>query len=362
MSPDKKNHHPLVTILIPAYNEEAIIEKSLEIIDNYLSTLNNRYQFEILLINDGSRDRTGEIAESLLSKYSILRIIHHPVNLNLGRALQTGFRNACGEIIVVLDLDLSYSPDHIESLIEKQQETNADIVIASPYMKGGKVSQVPFMRALLSWTVNRFMRFASQETYYTFTGMVRAYKTSFIKNINLKTKDYEINPEILYKAMILRARIEEIPAHLDWSFQNKAGKKRKSGIRIGYGFLSGLMAGFIFRPYVFYLTIGALLLLIALYVIGWIFYNTMMIMPQLVIEPHFIDDRFSLAIGKVFSSSPHAFVVGGFTLLLAIQFISLGLLSLQSKRYYEELFHLNSNNLKKINFLCAQKTEESRNA
>ncbi|GAB1452051.1 hypothetical protein MASR2M47_21070 [Draconibacterium sp.] len=80
------------------------------------------------------------------------------------------------------------------------------MVVASPYMKGGNVTAVPFGRKIMSKWVNRFMRMAAQDKYYTFTGMVRAYRAGFIKNVNLKTKDYEINPEIMYKAMILQSQ------------------------------------------------------------------------------------------------------------------------------------------------------------
>ncbi len=186
------------------------------------------------------------------------------------------------------------------------------------------------------------MRFAAQEKLSTFTGMVRAYKSEFIKNMNLKTKDYEINPEILYKAMILRARIIEIPAHLDWSYQNNAGKKRTSSMRIISTFYSGLMAGFIFRPYIFFLSVGFILLLISLYVIGWIFFNTFQIMPTIHMEQVYFDDRFSKAIGLVFQQRPHAFFIGGITLLAAIQILSLGFISLQQKRYFEESFHISA--------------------
>lgn len=338
---------PFVSLILPAYNEAALIEKSVSIISSYLETKRDKFSFEILIINDGSKDNTGEIADKLAKENRLLRVIHHPFNLNLGRALQTGFKNAHGEIIVVLDIDLSYSVDHIEMLVDKQIETAADIVIASPYMKAGKVSHVPIKRAILSRVVNGFMRLASQEKYYTFTGMVRAYKADFIRNLNLKTKDYEINPEIIYKAMILRARVIEIPAHLDWSFQNEAGMKRTSGMKLMQGFFSGLMSGFIFRPYIFYISFGLVLFLLALYMIVWIFINTFQVLPQIQIDPQFIDDRFSMAIGQVFRARPHAFFVGGITLLLAIQILSLGLLSLQSKRYYEELFHINSSILKR---------------
>jgi hypothetical protein len=93
-------------------------------------------------------------------------------------------------------------------------------------MKGGKVTAVPFLRSIMSKYVNKFMHLAAQDKYYTFTGMVRAYRKSFIQTVNLKTKDYEIMPEIIYKSMILRAKIIEIPAHLDWTEQNKFAGKR----------------------------------------------------------------------------------------------------------------------------------------
>ena len=195
---------------------------------------------------------TGKIADKLATQIANIRVIHHPVNLNLGHALQTGFRHSKGDIIVVLDVDLSYSVEYIEQMADKLVETFSDIVIASPYMKGGKVTAVPFLRKIMSRWVNRFMRMAAQDKYHTFTGMVRAYRRSFIRTLNLKTKDYEINPEIMYKAMILRARIVEIPAHLDWTEQNKFSGQRKSSLRVLRSFFSGIMSGFIFRPYIFF--------------------------------------------------------------------------------------------------------------
>jgi dolichol-phosphate mannosyltransferase len=333
---------PFVSLVLPAYNEEAIVEKNLGIITDYLKSREEKYSWEIVLINDGSKDRTGEIADSLAKENKLLRIIHHPVNMNLGMALQTGFKNAHGEIIVVLDLDLSYSVDHIEKLIEKQIETGADVVVASPYMKKGKITDVPFKRALLSKTANGFMRLVSQQNCHTFTGMVRAYKSEFIKNLNLKTINYEVNPEILYKAIILRARIVEIPAHLNWSSLNEMGSKRTSGMKIMGSFYSGLMAGFIFRPYIFFLTFGLILLILSLYIIGWIFYNTFQVYPMIQIDSQFFDDKFSYAIGQVYKDRPYSFLIGGITLLAAIQVLALGFLSLQQKRYFEELFHISS--------------------
>ncbi|MEA3444476.1 MAG: glycosyltransferase family 2 protein, partial [Bacteroidota bacterium] len=332
------NSRSFVTLVIPAYNEEAILENNIKIVVDYMRGL-NKYDWEIILVNDGSLDNTEILANKCEKDIPEVRTIHHPINLNLGRALQTGFKNAKGDIIVVLDIDLSYSVEHIEILVDKQIETHADVVNASAYMKGGKVSNVPFGRALMSNIVNKFMHIAAQEHYYTFTGMVRAYKAEFIRNLNLKTKDYEINPEIMYKAMILRARIEEIPAHLNWQSQKDIGKKRTSSIKVLKGVFSGLMSGFIFRPYIFFFAIGILALITSLYIMGWILFNTFQVYPEIVVANNFFDDRFSAAVAKVYNERPYSFFVGGFNLIVAIQFLSLGFIALQNKRYFEETFH-----------------------
>ncbi len=331
---------PFITIVLPCYNEEAILEANFQIIREFLESIKSKYKWEILVIDDGSSDSTGKIADKIESSNTLVRVIHHPANLNLGNALQTGFRNAKGEIIIVLDVDLSYSVENIEILTDKLIEESADIVIASPYMKGGKVTAVPFLRKVMSKWVNKFMSFSAQDKYYTFTGMVRAYRSSFIRSVNLKTKDYEINPEIMYKAMILRARIIEVPAHLDWTEQNKYAGKRTSSIRVIRGFFSGLMSAFIFRPYIFFIGIGGILMILSLYELIWLLYDTLADLNQCLSERVSSSCSFSISLAKQFSINPQSFLVGGITFLAAVQFLSLGFLSLQSKRYFEELFHL----------------------
>ena len=341
---EQNNKRPFISIVLPCYNEEAILKENLDLIINYLESKKEKYQSEIVLIDDGSKDKTGAIADDFENRFSNIRAIHHPTNLNLGNALKTGFKNAKGEIIVVLDIDLSYSIDHIEQLVDKLVETSSDIVIASPYMPGGKVTDVPFIRKIMSRWVNRFMRFAAQDKYHTYTGMVRAYKKDFIQNVNLKTKDYEVNPEILYKAMILRARIVEIPAHLDWTEQNKHAGKRTSSIRVLRGFFSGIMSAFIFRPYLFFLAIGSFLMILSMYELVWLLFDTLKNLSNSMA----LEKSFSVSLAQQFRKNPQSFLVGGITFLAAIQFLSLGFLSLQSKRYFEELFHLGTS-LKKQN-------------
>ncbi|MGH2563533.1 MAG: glycosyltransferase family 2 protein [Ginsengibacter sp.] len=344
---ENSNHNdlkPFVTIVLPCYNEEAILETNINVIIQYLESKSEKYKWEILIINDGSKDNTGKIADELAVGINDISVIHHPTNLNLGNALKTGFKNAKGDIVVVMDIDLSYSVDHIEQMVDKLTETSADIVIASPYMKGGKVTDVPLTRKIMSRWVNRFMRIAAQDKYHTYTGMVRAYRKEFINTINLKTKDYEINPEILYKAMILRGRIVEIPAHLDWTEQNKYKGKRTSSIRMLRGFFSGIMSSFIFRPYIFFLAIGTFLMMLSLFELVWLFSDTLSDMSRAAQ----IENSFSTSLARQFRKNPQTFVVGGITFIAAIQFLSLGFLSLQSKRYFEELFHLGTSIKKEI--------------
>ncbi len=338
---------PFISLVIPAFNEEAIIETNLVTIINYINGLSDQYKWEILVINDGSTDKTGVLANQLAEKYTVLRIIHHDVNRNLGNSLKTGFQHAKGEYIVTFDMDLSYSVEHIKKLVEKIITDKADVVIASPYMKGGEVKSVPFLRRILSKFVNRYLYYVAQRKFHTFTGMVRAYNTKFIKSLNLKTVDYEVNPEVLYKALILRARIREIPACLDWSLQNQVGKSRVSSLRIIRGIFSGLMSGFIFRPYMFFFFAASFLFLIFLYILIWIFINVIDIYPTVVVAKGYFDDRFSLAVKEVYNNRSYAFLVGGFLLIVSMQFFSMGFISLQSKRYFEELFHINTTILRK---------------
>ena len=342
------NKH-FISIVAPCYNEEAILDINIKKIISYLESKADKYDWEILIINDGSKDRTAAIANSLAAEFTSVRVIHHPANLNLGISIKTGFSNSRGEIIVVLDIDLSYGIEYIEIMVDKLIETSADMVMASPYMKGGKVTAVPFLRKVMSRWANRFMSIAAQDKYHTFTGMVRAYRKEFVETLNLKTRDYEINPEIVYKGMILRSKIVEIPAHLDWTEQNKYKGKRSSGLKVFRGFLSGLMSGFIFRPYFFFIVIGVFLMVPALYELLWLLYDTFSNLAASNSAMHSVGPQnFSESLSVEFKNHPQSFLIGGITFVIAIQFLSLGFLSLQSKRYFEELFHLGTS-LKKHN-------------
>jgi hypothetical protein len=92
--------------------------------------------------------------------------------------------------------------------------------------------------------------------------------------------------------------------------------------------------------------IGLLLLAVSLYMITWIFYHVYSVYPEIQASGEFFDDMFSETVAAAYNKRPHAFLIGGFIFVTAIQFLGLGFISLQKKRYFDELFHLNTAILK----------------
>lgn len=330
---------PLVSVVLPAFNEAGVLEENLAAIEDYLHTLDHLYRWEVIIVDDGSVDDTGRIAEAQRARYPNLRVVHHPVNLGLGQGFKTGFANARGDYIVTLDIDLSYSPEHIGALLERIRASKVQLVLASPYMKGGQISNVPWLRRILSVWANRFLSFFAHGNLSTLTCMVRVHEGDFARSLVLRSVGMEVMPETIYKAMILRARIGQIPAHLDWSRQISAGARRRSSMRILRHMFATVLSGFIFRPFLFFILPGLVLLAFAIWTNAWMIVHFIESYQSLTVAE---GDLISLAVADAYDNYPHTFIVGLLSLMLAIQLISLGVLALQSKNYYEEVLYLGS--------------------
>ncbi|HEY5579456.1 MAG TPA: glycosyltransferase family 2 protein [Acidimicrobiia bacterium] len=323
---------PSFTLVLPAYNEEATLTRNLELLYTYLQSLDDRYEWEMLVLNDGSSDATGALAETFAETHPKVRVLHHFRNYKLGQALRYAFANTHQEYVVTFDVDLTYSPDHIERMLDALVANRAKVVVASPYMDGGTTKAIPFSRRVPSRVANWFLALASRTGIHTITGMVRAYDRRFIQSLDLKAVDNEINAEIIYKAELMNAHIVEVPGHLDWTGQ---GERRKGPVGMWRITTAFAFSGFIFRPFLFFIAPGLVILALALYTLAWSAYHT--IVAYAALAPGL---GFSDAVASAFRLSPHSFVVGGIALVVAIQLLSLGLLSAQKKRYFEELFHL----------------------
>jgi hypothetical protein len=169
--------------------------------------------------------------------------------------------------------------------------------------------------------------------------MVRAYDARFMRSLNLRALGNDINPEIIRKTMLLAGKIEETPARLDWRLQRSPGVTRRSSVKILAQTASVLLSGFLFRPVFFFILPGIAILIFALWVAVWIVIH---VLGQWGNFPEYTWplDRASVALAAAFSQFPHTFVVGGMSLMLAFQLLSIGILSLQNRSYFEELFSL----------------------
>jgi glycosyltransferase involved in cell wall biosynthesis len=335
---------PLVSVVVPAYNEAPLVQRNLARICDYMESLADEYRWELIVVNDGSTDGTGKLAETFAGTRDNVHVLHHPVNLRLAQALKHAFVRCGGDYVITIDIDLSYAPYHIGELLTKIKVTKAKVVIASPYMKGGKASNIPFLRRFLSLWANRFLSATAKGNLSTFTSMVRAYDGKFLQTLDLRADDVDIHAEIIYKAMLLRARIVEIPAHLDWGFQEADGLKRRSSMKIMRSITSYLLSGFIFKPFMFFIAPGLAIMALSTYTFLFVLMHTLVHFQSLPPSLGSVLFRFGASLAAAFQAAPHAFVIGGMSLMIAIQLISLGILSLQSKRYFEELFHLGTTN------------------
>jgi glycosyltransferase involved in cell wall biosynthesis len=333
---------PLVSLVVSAYNEATLLERNLFQLCHYMKSLENEYDWEIIFINDGSTDQTGELAEAFAKARNNMHVFHHMTNFGVGQAFKLAFEHCRGDYVVTLDMDLSYSPDHIGKLLNKITQGRAKIVVASPYMKDGKVSNVPWLRRILSICANRFLARAAKGSLSTLTSIVRAYDGQFLRSLNLRSLGMEINPEVIYKAKLLNAPIEEIPAHLDWGPQKATEVKRRSSMKVLRHTLAVLISGFLFRPVTFFIIPGIALLLFAFYVNTWMFIHFLE-QYQHMSQYTWFFSRASSAVGAAYNQYPHTFIVGLLSSMLAIQLLSLGILALQSKSYFEEIFHLGAN-------------------
>jgi glycosyltransferase involved in cell wall biosynthesis len=332
---------PLVSLVVPAFNEAGIVEKNLTRLCAYMQGLEAQFRWEIILINDGSTDATGDLADEFAKSHTNVRVFHHITNFGLGQAFKFAFNRCRGEYVITLDADLSYSPEHIGRLLQKIQATRAKIVVASPYMEGGKISDVPWVRRIFSVGANRFLSRAANGELSTLTSMVRVYDSRFLRSLNLRAQGMEVMPEIIYKAQLLGARIEEIPAHLDWSELSSRVTSRRSSMRLWRHTISILLSGFLFRPVMFFILPGLAMLLFAIYVNGWTVAHFVSHFQALSQYPAFFA-RASAAVSAAYAESPHTFIIGISALMLGIQLVGLGILALQNKNYFEEIFHLSS--------------------
>jgi hypothetical protein len=242
-------------------------------------------------------------------------------------------------------------------MLERMTKTGARLVLASPYMRGGRVIDVPWLRVVFSRVANWFLARASGQRISTMTCMVRAIDGRFLRSLHLRSTGMDVMPEMMQKAKLLRASIEEVPAELNWQRQNRVAGKRRSSLKIAQQIAGTTLAGFLLRPFTFLLVPGLLLLAFSAYVNTWIVIHFLEAHAELGALPGAVPDM-SAAVALAYARYPHTFIVGLLSLMLAMQLIGMAMLSLQNKRYFDELFHLGSTMLRDQREAVLRRNEE----
>ncbi|GAC1309354.1 MAG: glycosyltransferase [Vulcanimicrobiaceae bacterium] len=213
---------------MPAYNEGLALAPVLERLHATLTDMEPRFRTELIVVDDGSRDETAAVVAAFALRFPATRVLTHPVNRGLVAALKSGIDAARGAAVVILDADLSYAPDIVEPLVVALFARRASVVIASPYMRGGRVGNVPFDRLLASRGANWLLSALVGGRIKTFTGMVRAYDTAAIRELLERHIVGEFNAGVLAEIMRERGTIVEIPAALVWPASRTQAPSRMS--------------------------------------------------------------------------------------------------------------------------------------
>jgi glycosyltransferase involved in cell wall biosynthesis len=193
-----------VSFLVPAYNEAATI---LDVLEQVWAL---EVEKQIVIVDDGSTDGTGELAERWRNGRNDVVVVRQH-NRGKGAAIRTAIPHADGEIAVIQDADLEYDPADVPALIEPIERGVADVVFGSR-LSGGRPQ-----RAYLFWHLvgNRFLSLLTNVLYNTTlsdmeTGY-KAFRIDVLRSLDLRQDDFAIEPEITAKVCKRKLRLYELP-------------------------------------------------------------------------------------------------------------------------------------------------------
>ncbi|MFH1996338.1 MAG: glycosyltransferase family 2 protein [Candidatus Omnitrophota bacterium] len=193
-----------LTIVVPVFNEAATIKG---VIDKVL-TLD--FVKEVIVVDDGSTDGTGKVLKETKFEDRVRKFFHE-TNKGKGAALRTAFKEATGEVIVVQDADLEYDPDELFELTGPIRKGVADVVYGSRLL-GGKPQRVHLFWHKMG---NAFLSFLTGLLYNTtLSDMETGYKVfrrDAIKDIEIRSNDFSVEPELTAKVFKKKLRVYEMP-------------------------------------------------------------------------------------------------------------------------------------------------------
>lgn len=236
---------PLIglSVVMPAYNEEATLRQSVEAVLSRVARLD-----ELVLVNDGSKDATAVIADQLAKEDPRIIVIHHKVNQGKTAALKTAFAATRGAVVIVQDADLEYDPAEIEEVIQPILKNQADVVYGSRFMVRKAARSLYFYHYLankaLSFLSNVFtnINMTDVETCY------KAFRGEIIRNMVITSTGFGFEIEVTAKVAKLKCRVYEVPI-------SYYGRTYEEGKKIG--FRDGVAAGWYIIRYNLFCSLGA---------------------------------------------------------------------------------------------------------
>ena len=232
---DREREEFFVSVVIPVFNEEATIGNIVTRTKKTLEQLGVSY--EILVVDDGSDDRSADIAQEL--KAHVLRDPHQ----GKGFALRSGFRQAKGELVVTLDADGSHQPEEIPLVLRYIRENKADFVVGSRFFNSeANKTKIPKVNRTGNRMFNDLIGYLTGVKISDSQSGFRAIRSSLIKRMKLSSHGYEVESEMLVKALRMGARVAETPISFD---QRTVGKSKLDPIRDGVRILYAIIASYL---------------------------------------------------------------------------------------------------------------------
>ncbi|MBI5163204.1 MAG: glycosyltransferase family 2 protein [Magnetospirillum sp.] len=215
-----------LSVVIPCYNEEATLEA---IVSRVLGADRCGLAIEIVIVDDGSRDRSVAVMKDLAARHPEITCAEHGINQGKGAALRTGFKKASGDVVLVQDADLEYSPGDYPKLLKPILDGRADVVFGSRF-KGGDESRVLYFwhtvgNKVLTLASNMFtdMNLTDMETCY------KVFRREVIAQIAIEENRFGFEPEITAKVSRLRPRPRIYEVGISYS-----GRTYDEGKKIGW--------------------------------------------------------------------------------------------------------------------------------
>ena len=194
----------LLSVVMPVFNEEETLETIVGLVEKV------DVPKELVIVDDCSTDSTPQILEEL-AKRDWIRTFRHEQNKGKGAALKTGFDRVKGNVVIIQDADLEYDPNDYPDLLQPILEGNADVVYGSRFL----VRKYARVHLFSHYLGNRFLTFCSNLlTGLNLTDMETCYKVfrrEVLEGINLKSKRFDVEPEMTAKIAKQRCRVYEVP-------------------------------------------------------------------------------------------------------------------------------------------------------